>query len=90
MLFLMTLSKKKITLRQLLCHNSGLSYDIFHPLIMNWRDSRQETPLTLSGTVVKAHSIPLVFEPGEGWIYGGGVDLSSLLGLLLFLICHFQ
>ena len=39
-------AKNKITMRQLLTHSSGLSYDAFHPLLLKWRQSRGEKPAT--------------------------------------------
>lgn len=70
---------KKITLRHLLTHTSGVGYDMFHPLMLEWRSSRGEQPLGLSGRVVAAYSTPLEFEPGEGWTYGGGLDWAGVL-----------
>lgn len=70
---------KRITLRQLLTHTSGLGYDIMDPTIMAWRSSRGEQPKTLSGTIADAQLVPLKFEPGEGWVYGGGIDWAGLL-----------
>jgi CubicO group peptidase (beta-lactamase class C family) len=49
------------------------------PTIMAWRQSRGEQPQTLNGTVIDAQSVPLKFEPGEGWTYGGGIDWAGLL-----------
>lgn len=69
-------TSNEITLRQLLCHTSGISYDIFTPILMAWRASRKEGPQSLGGSVADAHSCPLVFEPGEGWAYSGGIDVS--------------
>ncbi|KNG52432.1 beta-lactamase family protein [Stemphylium lycopersici] len=69
-------STKKITLRQLLCHTSGLSYDTGNPLIAAWRVSRQMELLAFSGKVVDAYVTPLLFELGEGWAYSGGTDLA--------------
>ncbi|KAJ0423117.1 beta-lactamase/transpeptidase-like protein [Aspergillus carlsbadensis] len=70
---------KKITLRHLLCHTSGISYDMFHPLLMSWRSSRHEAPLGLTGKVAEAYTLPLLFEPGDGWSYGGGIDWAGEL-----------
>ncbi|KAH6967591.1 putative penicillin-binding protein [Ilyonectria sp. MPI-CAGE-AT-0026] len=70
---------KQITLRQLLTHTSGLGYDFIDPTIMAWRASRGEQPKTLAGTVIEAQSVPLKFEPGEGWAYAGGIDWAGLL-----------
>ncbi|KAF2111740.1 beta-lactamase/transpeptidase-like protein [Lophiotrema nucula] len=68
-----------ITLRQLLTHSSGVGYDMIDPRLQAWRRERGERPLALSGPIVEAFSTPLLFEPGEGWAYGGGLDWVSLL-----------
>lgn len=70
-------STKKVTLRQLLSHTSGLAYDTTDPLIQAWRASRQEEPLGFTGKIVEAFVVPLLFEPGEGWAYSGGIDVST-------------
>ncbi|KAJ0418342.1 beta-lactamase/transpeptidase-like protein [Aspergillus carlsbadensis] len=77
--FQLVKATKQITLRQLLTHSSGLAYDIMDPVIMAWRSSRNEAPKTLTGTVIDAQTVPLKFEPGEGWAYGGGIDWAGLL-----------
>lgn len=70
-------ARTPITLRHMLCHTSGLSYDLFNPKLLAWRESRQEPCLTLTGQAKKAHTVPLMFEPDQGWMYSGGVDVSS-------------
>jgi len=77
--FTLTKAERKITLRHLLTHSSGLTYDIFDPTLMAWRASRGETPMGLSGKVIEAHSVPLLFEPGEGWLYSGGLDWAGVM-----------
>jgi CubicO group peptidase (beta-lactamase class C family) len=74
--FSLVSAKSTITLRQLLTHTSGLGYDFVYLELMAWRASRGEEPLSLSGQLVKAYSTPLLFEPGEGWAYGGGINVS--------------
>lgn len=56
-----------------------MSYDIIDPRLQAWRQERGERPLALSGPIVEAFSTPLLFQPGEGWAYGGGLDWVSLL-----------
>jgi CubicO group peptidase (beta-lactamase class C family) len=72
-------SEKEITLRHLLTHSSGLAYDNISPVLKAWRASRGERSLSMTGTVPEAFGCPLLFEPGEGWHYGGGVDWAGYL-----------
>ncbi|KAK1515812.1 beta-lactamase [Colletotrichum costaricense] len=71
--------KEKITLRHLLSHTSGIGVDVFDPRLQAWRMSRGEHPQTFSGDSKKAYTIPLLFEPGHGWAYGGGVEWAGIL-----------
>lgn len=71
--------RNKITLRQLLTHTSGVSYDILDPRIQAWRQSRGEVPKAMSGNILEGFSTPLVHEPGSSWCYGGGCDWAGLL-----------
>lgn len=68
-----------ITARHLLTHTSGLSYDAMNPLLVAWRKSRGEAPLVMSGLVIKAYSLPLLFEPGTSWTYGCSLDWAGVL-----------
>ncbi|OAL30101.1 hypothetical protein AYO20_08904 [Fonsecaea nubica] len=70
---------KKITLRHLLTHSSGHAYDFMDPLLVAWRASRGEGAVSLGALVAKAHTIPLLYQPGEGWSYGGGIDWAGEL-----------
>ncbi|KAF2676758.1 beta-lactamase/transpeptidase-like protein [Lentithecium fluviatile CBS 122367] len=70
--------QEPITLRRLLTHTSGLSYDVMHPGLMQWlkyhgKDNSKESDLLLR------FSSPLVFEPGTSWMYGTGNDYAGLL-----------
>ncbi|CAG9953145.1 unnamed protein product [Clonostachys rosea f. rosea IK726] len=76
--FALRLAENSITFRHLLTHTSGSTYDNFHPLLIAWRQSRGESSLAMCGDVVKGYSMPLVFEPGESWSYGGGLDWAGL------------
>ncbi|KFH44129.1 hypothetical protein ACRE_050780 [Hapsidospora chrysogenum ATCC 11550] len=57
-------ASKTITLRHLLTHTSGLSYTKFGDLSLS---------------LVDRCLAPLVFEPGEGFIYGTGVDFAGFM-----------
>ena len=73
-------AKKSITLRHLLTHSSGTVYDVINPTLALWRESRNETPrFPTTGIVTQDYSLPRVFEAGESWMYGPGLDWTSLL-----------
>ncbi|KAJ4353248.1 uncharacterized protein N0V89_004975 [Didymosphaeria variabile] len=72
-------AKGHITLRHLLTHTSGIGYDAMNPILTKWRESRGEGIMAMCGDVVKAYSMPLLFEPGESWSYGGGLDWAGQL-----------
>lgn len=77
--FVLTPAKNEITLRHLLTHTSGLSYDAMHPVLVAWRKSRGEGPMVMSGKLIEAFSIPLLFEPGTSWAYGAGLEWTGVL-----------
>jgi CubicO group peptidase (beta-lactamase class C family) len=66
-----------ITLRRLLTHTSGLAYDNMHPKTLAWLKYRKAS--SSSGKILERCSAPLVFEPGESWTYGCGIDFAGLL-----------
>ncbi|KAE8449565.1 hypothetical protein EG329_007895 [Mollisiaceae sp. DMI_Dod_QoI] len=69
---------KKITLRHLMTHTSGFSYDFFNPVLMRFRATQNFTPtLFVTKPVLEAFYFPLMFEPGEGWDYGIGLDYAG-------------
>jgi CubicO group peptidase (beta-lactamase class C family) len=71
---------KSISLRHLLSHSSGTTYDFADPKLIAWRVSRGETPsLPLDGDVATGFAYPRTYEAGEGWNYSGGLDWASLL-----------
>ena len=71
--------KEKITLRRLLSHTSGIGVDAFDPRLQAWRMSRGEHTQAFCGDSKKAYTLPLLFEPGQGWAYGGGVEWAGIL-----------
>ncbi|KAI1085164.1 beta-lactamase family protein [Whalleya microplaca] len=72
-----TLEKKNkaITLRMLLTHTSGFGYTFFNERLRDW--SFPAGIDEFSGRF-KDIEIPLLFQPGEGWEYGVGVDWASI------------
>lgn len=72
-------AKEKITLRLLLTHTSGIGYDFISPDLMKWRKKRGEGILTMRVPNTEAFTTPLLFEPGSGFAYGGGIDVAGLM-----------
>ncbi|KXJ87132.1 beta-lactamase/transpeptidase-like protein [Microdochium bolleyi] len=71
---------QQITPRQLLTHTSGLGYWFLHPLLTKWATTTPKGKKSRESLVVpERHAIPLVFEPGEGWMYGVGLDWAGCI-----------
>jgi CubicO group peptidase (beta-lactamase class C family) len=67
---------RDITVRHLLLHTSGLGHEESR-LIVQWREKdKRERP---KHVLVDQTAIPLLFEPGEGWLYGASIRASQLL-----------
>lgn len=68
------------TLRQLLTHTSGLGYDMLPPLSI-WRKWHKQGSQTVSPhhDVITSFSTPYLYNPGDGWAYGCGIDWAGLL-----------
>ncbi len=67
--------RRPITLRHLLTHTSGFVYDIWNPAMARYLETTG-TPGIIS-CANAALSIPLVFDPGERWDYGIGIDWAG-------------
>ncbi|KAH7110276.1 beta-lactamase/transpeptidase-like protein [Dactylonectria macrodidyma] len=65
-----------ITLRQLLTHSSGMSYDAVDPDLQKWSKSIGRTSKTLDQTR-EGWNTPLRFAPGSSWMYGSGIDWAG-------------
>ncbi len=59
-------AQKPITLRNLLTHTSGYSYPLWDPLVARYLKVARDNPAL--------PRMPLMFEPGSRWAYGGGLD----------------
>jgi CubicO group peptidase (beta-lactamase class C family) len=57
-------AKRAVTVRHLLTHTAGFGYNFTHPTIRDFKP--REGDERAAG--------PLVFEPGEGWLYGTNTD----------------
>jgi CubicO group peptidase (beta-lactamase class C family) len=68
-------AKRPITLRHLLTHSAGFVYDIWNPEMGQYLETTG-TPGIISCQNA-ALSIPLLFDPGERWDYGIGIDWAG-------------
>lgn len=66
-----------ITLEMLLTHSSGVIYDVFNPLVAQWNQKFAPIEESQRRPVEEAFGFPLVFHPGEGWMYGGSLDWAG-------------
>ncbi|MCX7031521.1 MAG: serine hydrolase [Spirochaetes bacterium] len=64
--------RREITLRHLLTHTSGYSYDIFNRDVARYME-HEGLPSIRSGRYAALRA-PLLFDPGDRWEYGIGLD----------------
>ncbi|MCJ1313764.1 hypothetical protein MMC25_007444, partial [Agyrium rufum] len=79
--FLLRPPTKKITLRHLLNHSSGICLES-ERLVTEWRRSTGQTePIAdyqpTASLLSDNFTTPLLFEPGEGWLYGANIGWLS-------------
>ena len=70
-------AKGFVTLRQLLTHTSGFAYAFTHPEFRAF--TRTEGAVDPNSGTRAAHRQPLMFDPGQGWIYGIGIDWAGIV-----------
>ncbi len=68
-------ARRDITLRHLLTHTSGCSYDFWSADITRYLE-KTGTPAIIS-CANAALNVPLIFDPGEKWEYGVGIDFAG-------------
>ncbi len=64
--------RRPVTLRDLLTHTSGLVYDIWNADMLRYREVTQTPGIIACRN--RSLMTPLVFDPGERWDYGIGID----------------
>lgn len=69
--------KRPITLRHCLTHTAGWGYDLWNEDISKYQQA-MNLPATGSGQNL-ALDTPLLFDPGEQWQYGIGIDWAGKL-----------
>jgi CubicO group peptidase (beta-lactamase class C family) len=70
-------SRSRATLRHLLTHTQGQGYDVFYKLMIEYRE-RSGAPDDLTG-LLQSLEYPLMFDPGEGFAYGIGIDWVGMM-----------
>jgi len=67
--------KREITLRHLLTHTAGFSYDIWNADIAKYMEAKKIPGIITCQNV--ALTTPLLFDPGEKWDYGINIDWAG-------------
>ncbi len=68
-------ARRQITLRHLLTHSSGFVYEIWNADMARYIEATG-TP-SIGSCMNAALTLPLVFDPGEQWDYGIGIDWAG-------------
>jgi CubicO group peptidase (beta-lactamase class C family) len=67
--------KRPVTLRHLLTHTAGFSYEIWSAAIAQYQTATNTPGITTCANA--ALTTPLLFDPGERWEYGIGIDWAG-------------
>ena len=70
-------ARRPVTLRHLLTHTSGFTYDIWDANLRRYYED-QKIPRLATGKKA-ALDVPIAFDPGERWQYGIGIDWAGQL-----------
>jgi CubicO group peptidase (beta-lactamase class C family) len=65
-------ARKRVTVRHLLTHTSGFGYTMWSADLLRYKESKRLPGVTTCENA--ALNLPLLFEPGERWEYGIGMD----------------
>lgn len=71
-----------ITFRHLMTHSYGQTYAMMDPAVTGRYLKSQgvpEVPIDGARSVEETFDFPLLFEPGEAWMYGPGIDWAGLV-----------
>ena len=67
--------KRPVTLKHLLTHTSGYAYEIWRPEIARYQEATKTPGITTCQNA--ALTTPLLFDPGDAWEYGIGIDWAG-------------
>jgi CubicO group peptidase (beta-lactamase class C family) len=67
--------KRPITLRHLLTHTAGFSYELWSPTIQQYQTATGTPGITTCTNA--ALTTPLLFDPGDRWEYGINIDWAG-------------
>ncbi|KXG46237.1 Beta-lactamase-related protein [Penicillium griseofulvum] len=68
---------RPITLKMLLTHSSGTCYHFLNPLVAKWRAQFADPDSEERRSVEEMFTYPLIFHPGDGWMYGPSLDWAG-------------
>lgn len=66
--------KRPVTLRHLLTHTAGFGYDFTDPTLARLVADTSDVPAPGSRA---SYEMPLMFDPGERWLYGTSIDWAG-------------
>jgi CubicO group peptidase (beta-lactamase class C family) len=68
---------RPVTLRHLLTHTAGFSYELWNPDLVAYMEA-VGTP-SIFGCQLAGLDVPLMFDPGDRWDYGTNIDFAGLM-----------